>query len=993
MKNSVFTFLYLLVLLICPFSLWAQEQATLQFTGEDQNGGYVQLSRVLVENVTKHWQEVLYYPDTTLLMGVTGVENVNRMENGVRLFQNVPNPFDGVTEFALLLPEVSKVLLEIYDMNGKVATSYSGTLEPGNHLFQAWLDAPQTYLLNAQVHNGSVQIKMVNTSHAGKNAIEYIGEGNAQNMELVPDHSKGATNQPFSFGDIMSYKGYAHLAGTEFESAPVAQGQDSSELISLLFELPLPTVTTRSATNISTTAAQLNGTVTEHPDYPVTERGFLFADNDQLTDAASYATGSGGGNFQYTVSNLQVANRYYFRTYALTAIGITYGNLLVFYTQAEMPVVHTDSVTEVKASRATCSGVVTYDGGAMVIAKGVCWSTSPNPSVSDNHTNDISNTEAFTSHITDLAASTTYYVRAYATNIIGTAYGEQRSFTTQPPFFCGIDMVTDYDSNSYHTVEIGQQCWMKENLRTTHYADGTEILLGITNSETVPYRYAPDGNNLNVPLYGYLYNWAAVMNGATSSNANPSGVQGICPPGWHVPSKAEWEQLLLYVSSQSQYVCGSNDANIDKALAATFGWARPEDEEPCSVSCYPLNNNATGFTALPAGEYTSEATSISVIANFYSSTHYTGFSNPAAYHLEISYVSPRILTLLQIYGMSVRCLLDDAGVNDSIAVNPIVSTKAISYISPTSAYCGGMVSASGGTNVTARGICWSTTPNPTMSDNHISDSGGTGGFTYNITGLSANTTYYVRAYATNCTGISYGEQRSFTTLTPFACGTDSITDYDGNIYHTLQFGQQCWLKENLRTSHYADGTPILAGTVLSDSIPYRYVSSFDSSYVPSYGYHYNWIATVREPIPMGVNPGDVQGVCPTGWHVPNVEEWIQLKHYVMSQSQYTGTTAMALASSEGWVSSSFSGTPGYNPSANNSTGFTAMPAGSISIHPNYVSISDMGSSAFFWTNTLYGHFNDHAKYFWIDYQITDAFINYNDIVDIKKGFSVRCLRY
>ena len=980
---------------VCSVSLRAQEQATLQFTGEDQNGGYVQLSRVLVENVTKHWQEVLYYPDTTLIMGVTGVENVNRMENGVRLLQNVPNPFDGVTAFALQLPEAAMVLLEIYDINGKMATSYSGNLEPGQHLFRAWLDAPQTYLLNAQVQNGSVQIKMVNTGHAGKNAIEYIGEGKAQNMEMVSNNSKGVTHQPFSYGDIMSYKGYAHLAGTEFESAPVAQGQDSSELISLLFELPLPTVTTRPAINISTTAAQLNGTITAHPDYPVTERGFLFADNDQLTDAENYSSGSGSGDFQYIASNLQVAHRYYFRAYALTAIGTTYGNLFFFDTQAELPVVHTDSVTNVKASQATCGGVVTYNGGEPLIAQGICWSTSPNPSVSDNHTNDSSNTEAFTSHITGLAASTTYYVRAYATNSAGTAYGEQRGFTTQPPFFCGIDMVIDYDSNSYHTVEIGQQCWMKENLRTTHYADGTEILPGTTNSETIPYRYAPAGNNLNVPLYGYLYNWAAVMNGATSSNANPSGVQGICPPGWHVPSEAEWEQLILYVSSQSQYVCGSNDANISKALAGTLGWTYPEDEEPCSVNYYPLNNNATGFTALPAGEFTSGAAPISVIANFYSSTHYTGHGNLSAYHLEISFVSPRFLAALQQYAFSVRCLLDDAGVSDSIAVNPIVSTKAISYVSPTSAYCGGMVSASGGTNVTTRGICWSTTPNPTMSDNHISDSSGLGGFTYNITGLSANTTYYVRAYATNCTGTSYGEQRSFTTLTPFACGTDSITDYDGNIYHTLQFGQQCWLKENLRTSHYADGTPILAGTVLSDTTPYRYVSSSDSSYVPSYGYHYNWIATVREPIPMGVNPGDVQGVCPTGWHVPNVEEWIQLKHYVMSQSQYTGTTAMALASSEGWVSSSFSGTPGYNPSANNSTGFTAMPAGSISIDPNdnEVSISDMGGNAFFWTNTLYGHFNDHAKYFRIHYQITYAFIYYNDFVDIKKGFSVRCLRY
>ena len=158
--------------------------------------------------------------------------------------------------------------------------------------------------------------------------------------------------------------------------------------------------------------------------------------------------------------------------------------------------------------------------------------------------------------------------------------------------------VTDIDGNVYNTVLIGTQCWMKENLRTTHYADNTFIPSVDTVSHTDPYRHAPDNNEANVATYGYLYNWAAAMHGAASSEANPSGVQGICPNGWHLPSDAEWTQLTDYVSSQSEYVCGNDSINIAKALAADTGWGT-EDEE-CLIGNDLSANNATGFGALPA---------------------------------------------------------------------------------------------------------------------------------------------------------------------------------------------------------------------------------------------------------------------------------------------------------------------------------------------------------------------------------------------------------
>ena len=118
--------------------------------------------------------------------------------------------------------------------------------------------------------------------------------------------------------------------------------------------------------------------------------------------------------------------------------------------------------------------------------------------------------------------------------------------------------LTDYDGNIYNTVQLGNQCWMQQNLRTKHFADGGSIDMGIGASDIKMLYYYPDSNSNNQEAYGLLYNWAAVMNGAESSASVPSNVQGICPDGWHVPSLQEWKTLITYVSSQSQYTCGGD---------------------------------------------------------------------------------------------------------------------------------------------------------------------------------------------------------------------------------------------------------------------------------------------------------------------------------------------------------------------------------------------------------------------------------------------------
>ena len=149
----------------------------------------------------------------------------------------------------------------------------------------------------------------------------------------------------------------------------------------------------------------------------------------------------------------------------------------------------------------------------------------------------------------------------------------------------------DYDGNTYNTVKIGTQCWMKENLKTTHYSDGTEI----TSRNGL---YNPNGNDDEMLKYGYLYNWYAVMHEEKSRDQIPSHVQGICPMGWHVPSVSEWDMLIGNIS-KPEYECNNDNHAVAKSLAATREWNNSDNL--CDVGNLPLNNNATGFSAIPVG--------------------------------------------------------------------------------------------------------------------------------------------------------------------------------------------------------------------------------------------------------------------------------------------------------------------------------------------------------------------------------------------------------
>lgn len=173
--------------------------------------------------------------------------------------------------------------------------------------------------------------------------------------------------------------------------------------------------------------------------------------------------------------------------------------------------------------------------------------------------------------------------------------------------------VKDIDGNVYKTVQIGTQCWMRENIRTTRYADGSKV-----NPDGM---MSPGWDESNVPVYSYLYDWPATVRNIAMTSESSKQVQGICPDGWHVPSKADWQSLFDYVKSQPKWVNGTSKNSIAKALSAQERWNEGLGFYPdCFICKNQAANNGTGFSALPAGYYGGDDVSITCSAYFWAST-------------------------------------------------------------------------------------------------------------------------------------------------------------------------------------------------------------------------------------------------------------------------------------------------------------------------------------------------------------------------------------
>lgn len=194
-----------------------------------------------------------------------------------------------------------------------------------------------------------------------------------------------------------------------------------------------PTITTADASAITSNTVLMGGNIGSNGGATVTEQGICWSTTSNPTISNSKVLNiSGSSTFSSTLTGLTGSTTYYARAYATNSEGTSYGNEITFTTNPPTaPVITTTTAGSIGATTATAGGDVTSDGGAPVTARGVCWSTSTGPTVAlSTKTSDAAGAGSFNSNITGLTALTTYYARAYATNSIGTVYGNEISFTT-----------------------------------------------------------------------------------------------------------------------------------------------------------------------------------------------------------------------------------------------------------------------------------------------------------------------------------------------------------------------------------------------------------------------------------------------------------------------------------------------------------------------------------------------------------------------------------
>ena len=409
---------------------------------------------------------------------------------------------------------------------------------------------------------------------------------------------------------------------------------------------------TTVATNITSTTATSGGNIADDGGVSIVNKGVCWSTSQNPT-TADYKTEDGTdiGSFISYITGLELGTTYYVRAYATNSLGTSYADQETFTTDAILPTITTTNITNVSFNNATSGGNITNNGGATIITRGICWSTSQNPTISNSQITEGTGIGSFISQITDLLDGKTYYVRAYARNSVGINYGNEVDFTT-PMWPCG-SQISDYDGNIYETVNIGNQCWITRNLKVTHYPNG--IVIPLVTDDTAWENLSDNGiddamcyynNNTGseADIYGALYTWAAAMgDNATSSSANPSGVQGICPTGWHLPSDDEWIELMNFLGYNSGCKLAGNSElwnNGDLKLNSDFG--------------------ETGFSAVPSGSRISYSGSFEYLnreAHFWSATEN---SSENANFRFISYTGRALgaFNELKSDGVSIRCIKD-----------------------------------------------------------------------------------------------------------------------------------------------------------------------------------------------------------------------------------------------------------------------------------------------------------------------------------------------
>lgn len=513
------------------------------------------------------------------------------------------------------------------------------------------------------------------------------------------------------------------------------------------------TIETKPITEITSNSAKCGGIVTVVGNYTIGACGVCWNETPSPTIYDSFTTDIQGAD-EYTslMKNLKPATHYFVRAYATTSSGIMYGEELDFTTEAPPAgdiTVYTNEIVEITSSTARCGGVVTSNGDATVSQRGVCWSTSSNPTISGDHTEDGQGLGSFSSTMTMLTESARYFVRAYAVTDDGvTVYGDEKQF------ICASngsnDSVLVYTNEVSDITTTSVKCGGVVSVIGNFSITARGVCWNISPNPTVSGAHTTDGqgtgsftSNVTGLSVGTLYFIRAYATTSTGNTVYGDYKTFMTEDGGvtTVPTVVMGELTDVMASSAK---CVGSVVSEGGASVTERGFCWNTAPNP-TVSHSHVN------CGLGIGEFEGQLTGLEIGTTYYVRAYATNSEGTN-------------------YSEEEKTFTTDNG--------PSVTTDPVTQVMQFSATCSGSLLDDGGFTVLRRGFCWGTSLNPTVDDNVILATGnGLGNFSKEVDGqLTPNTHYYIRAFAKNSKGIGYGENREFTTLPALYYGDGTHDD-------------------------------------------------------------------------------------------------------------------------------------------------------------------------------------------------------------------------